>query len=150
MSCLLGMEKPTEGEKQLADDDAQTIRPGRSPANVSIPLPIAQAPSSGIDTIAEDFSDLDFVEDDVRLEEKVADFKVCILMQFNVICSYSSFDDRSLKPPQSGGFSIQTISKQWASHRLRQAPKRHHSQCSLIEVHGRHSDLWALQVHRQN
>ncbi|KAI0682393.1 kinase-like protein [Cytidiella melzeri] len=71
LTKLHGMEKvPPEEDKHFADDNAQTIRPGRSPANASIPLPVAQAPSSGIDTIAEDFADLDFAEDD-RLEEKL-------------------------------------------------------------------------------
>lgn len=67
------MEKPPNEEKEFTDN-AQTIRPGRSPANGPTPLPVAQAPAAGINSIAEDFDDLDF--DDDGLEEKVADFKV--------------------------------------------------------------------------
>ena len=73
----LAMEKPSpEEEKHFGEDNAQTIRPGRSPAGATVPLPVAQAPSPRIGTISEDFVDLDFADDDDKLEEKVADFKV--------------------------------------------------------------------------
>lgn len=60
------------------EDNAQTIRPGRSPASGPVPLPLAKAPSPSIHPISEDFSDpdFDFEDDDDRLQEKVADFKV--------------------------------------------------------------------------
>lgn len=71
------MDKPSsEEEKHFVDENAQTIRPGRSPANAPVPLPVAQPPSAGIDPISEDFSDFDFADDDDKLEKKVADFKV--------------------------------------------------------------------------
>ena len=51
--------------KQEVEDNAQTIRPGRSPASGPVPLPLAKAPSPGIHPISEDFSDQDFdFEDD--------------------------------------------------------------------------------------
>lgn len=71
------MDKTTvEEEKPFADDNAQTIRPVRSPPSASVPLPLAKAPSPSIVPIAEDFSDFDFADDDAKLEEKVADFRV--------------------------------------------------------------------------
>ena len=39
-------------------------------------MPVAKAPEPQIATIAEDYSDLLFEEDEAKLEEKVADFKV--------------------------------------------------------------------------
>ena len=68
------MEKPLGEEEKQFVDNAQTIRPGRSPANAPVPLPVAQAPAAGINPITEDFDDFDL--DDEGLEEKVADFKV--------------------------------------------------------------------------
>ena len=67
---------PAEEEKPEADDNAQTIRPGRSPGLGTVPLPVAKAPEPQIAPIAEDYSDLLFEEDEAKLEEKVADFKV--------------------------------------------------------------------------
>lgn len=80
------MEKTTtEEDKHEIEDNAQTIRPIRSPAVV--PLPLAQAPSSGIQPILEDYSDLAVGEDEEWLQDKVANFKVffqrpCGLVQF--------------------------------------------------------------------
>ena len=74
------LDKPaTDEEKPEADDNARTIRPGRSPQGLgTVPLPVAKAPEPQIASIAEDYSDLLFEEEDeVKLEEKVADFKVC-------------------------------------------------------------------------
>ena len=77
----LALDKPaTEDEKPEADDNARTIRPGRSPGLNTVPLPVSKAPEPQIAPIAEDYSDLLFEEgDEIKLEEKVADFKVCIL-----------------------------------------------------------------------
>ena len=64
-----------EDDKPEAEDNAQTIRPNRSPGHHSIPL--AQSPASDIPPIVEDYSDLAIEEDEQLLQEKVADFKVC-------------------------------------------------------------------------
>ena len=74
--CVALDKTPAEEEKPEADDNAQTIRPGRSPGLGTVPLPVAKAPEPQIAPIAEDYSDLLFEEDEVKLEEKVADFKV--------------------------------------------------------------------------
>ncbi|KAF9046366.1 hypothetical protein BJ165DRAFT_1527473 [Panaeolus papilionaceus] len=72
---LQAMEKTTtEEDKHEIEDNAQTIRPIRSPAVV--PLPLAQAPSSGIQPILEDYSDLAVGEDEEWLQDKVANFKM--------------------------------------------------------------------------
>ena len=63
-----------EDDKPEAEDNAQTIRPNRSPGHQSIPL--AQSPPSDIPPIVEDYSDLATEEDEQLLQEKVADFKV--------------------------------------------------------------------------
>ena len=74
MRCL-ALEKTTaEDDKPEAEDNAQTIRPNRSPGHQSIPL--AQSPASDIPPIVEDYSDLATEEDEQLLQEKVADFKV--------------------------------------------------------------------------
>lgn len=63
-----------EDDKHESEDNAQTIRPHRSPgANI---VPLAQPPSSDINPIVEDYSDLATEEDEEWLQEKVADFKV--------------------------------------------------------------------------
>lgn len=62
-----------EDEKPEGEDNAQTIRPNRSPGLKVVPL--AQPPSSNIVPIVEDYSDL-AEEDEQQLKEKVADFKV--------------------------------------------------------------------------
>ncbi len=78
IGCNLALDKtPAEDEKLEADDNARTIRPGRSPGLGTVPLPLAKAPEPQIAPIAEDYSDLVFEEDEAKLEEKVADFKVC-------------------------------------------------------------------------
>ncbi|PPQ99462.1 hypothetical protein CVT26_014278 [Gymnopilus dilepis] len=56
------------------NDNAQTIRPTRSPSHH--PIPLAQPPAAEIEPIVEDYSDLAMEEDEVTLQEKVADFKV--------------------------------------------------------------------------
>jgi hypothetical protein len=62
-----------EDDKPEGEDNAQTIRPKRSPGLKAVPL--AQPPSSNIVPIVEDYSDV-AEEDEVQLQEKVADFKV--------------------------------------------------------------------------
>ncbi|KAI0351403.1 kinase-like protein [Trametes cingulata] len=79
LTKLHALEKaPTEDEKVEADDNAQTIRPGRSPQGLgkTVPLPVSKAPEPQIPPIVEDYSDLAFEEDDEKLEEKVADFRM--------------------------------------------------------------------------
>ncbi|KAG6817006.1 hypothetical protein H0H87_000902 [Tephrocybe sp. NHM501043] len=72
---VAGSERPSpEDDKHEAEDNAQTIRPNRSPGPSVIPL--AQAPASDIAPIVEDYSDLASEEDEEWLKEKVADFKV--------------------------------------------------------------------------
>ena len=71
-----------EDEKQETDDNARTIRPTRSPGGPSVPLPLAKPPAVGIAPIVEDYSDLGSEEDDDKLQEKVADFKVQFLPQY--------------------------------------------------------------------
>lgn len=72
---LAALEKaPSEEDRHEMEDNARTIRPNRSPANQ--PVPLAQPPASEIQPIVEDYSDLGTEEDEVRLQEKVADFKV--------------------------------------------------------------------------
>ncbi|KAG6853052.1 hypothetical protein C0991_007196 [Blastosporella zonata] len=72
---VAGTERPSpEDDKHEAEDNAQTIRPARSPGPTIVPL--AQAPSSDIAPIVEDYSDLASEEDEERLKEKVADFKM--------------------------------------------------------------------------
>ncbi|KAG5719270.1 Cytokinesis protein sepH [Termitomyces sp. T112] len=72
---VAGSERPSaEEERPEGEDNAQTIRPGRSPGSSALPL--AQAPSSDIAPIVEDYSDLASEEDEERLKEKVADFKM--------------------------------------------------------------------------
>ena len=79
--CRTALDKPAaEEEKVETDDNARTIRPGRSPQGLgTVPLPASKAPEPQIATIEEDYSDLLFEEDEAKLEEKVADFKVSIL-----------------------------------------------------------------------
>jgi len=63
-----------DDDRQEIEDNAQTIRPNRSPGQKSLPL--AQAPPSDIQPIVEDYSDMATEEDELLLEEKVANFKV--------------------------------------------------------------------------
>jgi hypothetical protein len=63
-----------EDDKHEGEDNAQTIRPTRSPgANI---VPLAQPPAMGINPIVEDYSDLAGEVDEQWLEDKVANFKV--------------------------------------------------------------------------
>lgn len=72
---LSALEKtPAEDDKHESEDNAQTIRPNRSPGPSIVPL--AQPPSSDIVPIVEDYSDLATEDDEEWLQEKVADFKV--------------------------------------------------------------------------
>lgn len=71
-----------EEDRPEADDNAQTIRPTRSPSGPTVPLPLAKAPSPNIGPIVEDY-DLLFDEDDDKLQEKVSDFKVCSFSNLN-------------------------------------------------------------------
>ncbi|KAH8077271.1 kinase-like protein [Cristinia sonorae] len=74
---LQALERTTlDDDRPEADDNAQTIRPGRSPSGHTVPLPVAKAPSPKIEPIMEDYSDLLFDEDDDKLQEKVSDFKM--------------------------------------------------------------------------
>lgn len=73
------MEKTSlEDEKVEADDNAQTIRPTRSPQGpgVNISLPLVSPPAPEATPVIEDYSDLVIGEDDEKLQEKMADFKV--------------------------------------------------------------------------
>ncbi|KAF9468656.1 hypothetical protein BDZ94DRAFT_686290 [Collybia nuda] len=72
---LQALEKTSvEDDKHEGEDNAQTIRPTRSPgANV---VPLAQPPASGINPIVEDYSDLAGEVDEQWLEDKVASFKM--------------------------------------------------------------------------
>lgn len=75
-SKLQALEKtPAEEEKLEADENAQTIRPNRSPPAKS-PMPLSKPPAETIGPIVEDYSDLAFDEDDDKLEEKLMDFKL--------------------------------------------------------------------------
>jgi hypothetical protein len=78
ISVNLALEKTAlEEEKPEAEDNAQTIRPGRSPSllnNVSLPASPSLEPVSGV----EDYSDLLVDEDDLTLQNKLADFKVSL------------------------------------------------------------------------
>ncbi|TFK39077.1 hypothetical protein BDQ12DRAFT_630265 [Crucibulum laeve] len=72
---LQALEKTTfEDEKPEIEDNAQTIRPTRSPGLRTIPL--AQPPASDIGPIVEDYSDLAAEEDEQWLQDKVADFRM--------------------------------------------------------------------------
>jgi len=67
--CVIALDKTSvEEEKPEVEDNGQTIRPTRSPAGPSvIPLPAPEV---------EDWSDLATGEDEQKLEDKVAGFKV--------------------------------------------------------------------------
>ncbi|KAH7885180.1 hypothetical protein F5I97DRAFT_1883246 [Phlebopus sp. FC_14] len=73
---LQAMEKTvSEDDKPEVDDNAQTIRPNRSPSGPGT-IPLVKAPAADIVPIVEDYSDLAADEDDLILQEKVADFKM--------------------------------------------------------------------------
>lgn len=123
-----------EDDKQFVDENAQTIRPGRSPANAPVPLPVAQAPSPRIGTISEDFADFDFADDDAKLEEKVADFKVSTSPRYRrcgfwILKPHSSSRHRHVL-----GCSILMISRLWVSLRRHQAPRPRLFPSSLTEA----------------
>ena len=70
-------EEKAEEDKVEIDDNAQTIRPTRSPQGLAVvPLPTATFSEPDISAVVEDYSDVLFDEDEDKLEEKVADFKV--------------------------------------------------------------------------
>ncbi|THH30590.1 hypothetical protein EUX98_g3597 [Antrodiella citrinella] len=74
---LQAMEKTTaEEDRHESDDNAQTIRPIRSPSGPTVPLPLAKAPSPTMGPIVEDYSDMVFDEDDDKLQEKLSDYKI--------------------------------------------------------------------------
>lgn len=75
----IALEKTTPEEDKQGDDNAQTIRPVRSPAALGSTIPLAKAPSQDIAPIVEDYSDLGGEEDDERIQAKVANFKVCYI-----------------------------------------------------------------------
>lgn len=76
----LALEKVTvEEDKIEIDDNARTIRPSRSPQGPAVvPLPSASFSEPDVrgSAAVEDYSDVLFDDDDDKLEEKVADFKV--------------------------------------------------------------------------
>lgn len=68
------IEKSTTEDKTELEDNAQTIRPHRSPSS----QPLALKPRSpNMGPILEDYSDLAGEEEEGNLQAKVADFKVC-------------------------------------------------------------------------
>jgi hypothetical protein len=77
-----------EDEKPEGDDNAQTIRPNRSPAGPGT-IPLARAPSADIVPIVEDYSDIATEEDELLLQEKVADFKVSAFL-FSMLLTENS------------------------------------------------------------
>lgn len=79
-----------EDDKPEVDDNAQTIRPNRSPAGPGT-IPLAKAPAADIVPIVEDYSDLASEEDDIILQEKVADFKVSSKCLYWPATSVTSF-----------------------------------------------------------
>ncbi|KAF8955254.1 hypothetical protein BDZ97DRAFT_1674389 [Flammula alnicola] len=72
--CIALEKTSSDDDRHEIEDNAQTIRPNRSPLHNTIPL--AQPPASEIQPIVEDYSDLATEEDEARLQEKVADFKM--------------------------------------------------------------------------
>lgn len=79
LACYnVALEKVVVEEDKLeVDDNAQTIRPSRSPQGpVVVPLPTATFSEPDVSAVVEDYSDLLFDEDDDKVQEKVADFKV--------------------------------------------------------------------------
>ena len=76
VSSLVALEKTTtEEDRPEVEDPGKTIRPTRSPAGpATIPLP--QIPTVDPVPTVEDWSDLAADEDEQKLEDKVAGFKV--------------------------------------------------------------------------
>ncbi|KAI0049407.1 hypothetical protein FA95DRAFT_872344 [Auriscalpium vulgare] len=74
-SKLQALEKTSlEDEKPEVDENAQTIRPNRSPGSATTNL-LSKSPPVEIGPIVEDYSDLGIDEDD-EWQEKFADFKM--------------------------------------------------------------------------
>jgi len=67
-------EKELDKEDKIEDLNAQTIKPTKSPGARSVPL--AASLSEELVPAVEDYSDLAPEEDEQRLQEKVANFKV--------------------------------------------------------------------------
>lgn len=97
----------SEDDKPEGEDNAQTIRPNKSPGPNTVPL--AKPPSPELNPIVEDYSDLASEEDEQWLQDKVADFKVYLVYLFLYIYSHDTTPDE--KTPYDVGFSIQTTSK---------------------------------------
>ncbi|KDQ62037.1 hypothetical protein JAAARDRAFT_189411 [Jaapia argillacea MUCL 33604] len=76
-SKLQALEKTSveDDKPEVEDNNAQTIRPNRSPPTKQ-PMPLAKPPSELIGPIVEDYSDFLADEDEEELIEKVADFKM--------------------------------------------------------------------------
>lgn len=78
LTLWAALEKPaadaSDDDRNEMEDNAQTIRPNRSPGINTIPL--AQPPPAEIPPIVEDYSDMASEEDEAWLQEKVANFKV--------------------------------------------------------------------------
>jgi len=67
-------KKEKDKEDKIEDLNAQTIKPTKSPGARSVPL-AASLPEKLVSAV-EDYSDLAPEEDEQRLQEKVANFKV--------------------------------------------------------------------------
>ena len=80
LTLWTALEKPaadaSDDDRNEMEDNAQTIRPNRSPGLATIPL--AQPPPAEIPPIVEDYSDMASEEDEAWLQEKVANFKVSL------------------------------------------------------------------------
>ncbi|OSX57176.1 hypothetical protein POSPLADRAFT_1050231 [Postia placenta MAD-698-R-SB12] len=78
LTKLQALEKTSAEEEKLeVDDNAQTIRPTRSPAGLAIvPLPALTLPEPDPVSPVEDYSDIVFEDDDDKIQAKVADFKM--------------------------------------------------------------------------
>lgn len=86
---FIGLDRTSiEDEKPDVDENAQTIRPSRSPSVPEKKLSMTKSPNPDISTIVEDYSDLALEEDDEVLQDKFADFKVFLAL---VILSVSVF-----------------------------------------------------------
>lgn len=76
-SLLIGLDRTSiEDEKPDVDENAQTIRPNRSPSVPEKKLSMTKSHNPDISTIVEDYSDLAVEEDDEVLQDKFTDFKV--------------------------------------------------------------------------
>ena len=82
-------EKELDKEDKIEDLNAQTIKPTKSPGARSVPL--AASLSEELVPAVEDYSDLAPEEDEQRLQEKVANFKVEFASSIRKIQSHYSF-----------------------------------------------------------